>query len=177
MIDEDIPNLSRDGIQLDNSISNACFFYTYSVQSSSISDCPFSSLDADALRNFICFNSPPTGRLVQSRAEFLSLPVDVKDVWVQSFDSTGITSLPFHTLQSLRNLVVGNTCFCGMQTFELSGLPSLESIEMGKWCFFAASSFSLSGWMTETVDIRRSFFSSEGCSWWLCIPSLPFGSV
>ena len=162
---------------MDSSIGNSCFFYTFSVQSSSTPICLFSSIDATALRDRICFTTPPTGLIVQNQAELSSIPRGIEELWIQPFDTTGLTSLPLDHFESLKTLVIGNTCFCGVATLELSGFPFLESIEIGKWCFFHSSCLSLTSLLSCMVAIIRSSISSGSFAGRICIQLLPHGYI
>ena len=144
LIDVDIPQLSYSGIQF----GSGCFYYTYSVQSSSNHSLIMSSFDATGLEYYISFGDrtpSSTSHIVRNRTELDSIPLNVEDLWISRFDTTGITEFPFNRFQSLKSLVIGNSIFWGVTSFELSNLPSLQSIEIGVRCFYWAPSFSLTG--------------------------------
>ena len=144
MIDLDIPQLSSSGIQF----GNICFLYTYSLQSSSIHSPISSQFDASGLEDYISFGDKTpssTSYVVMNRTSLNSIPLDVEDLWIGRFDTTGLTDYSFNRFQSLKSLVIGNGVFWGVTSFELGSLPSLQSIDIGDWCFFYAPSFSLTG--------------------------------
>ena len=143
MIELDIPQLSEE-IQLDNS----CFYFTYSLQYSSIHSLISSSFDATGLENYISFgdNTPSsTSCVVKNRTSLNSIPLNVEDLWIGRFDTSGITEFSFNTFQSLESLTISNGIFWEVTSFELNNLPSLQSIDIGHCCFYCASSFSLTG--------------------------------
>ena len=144
MIDVDIPRLSSNGIHF----GTWCFEYTYSLQSSSTHSPISSSFDAAALENCISFGdkSPSsTSHVVRNRIMLESIPLDVEDLWIGCFDTSGLTEFSFDRYLSLKSLVLGSNTFCYVTQFELNGLPSLQSIAIGAWCFLYAPSFSLTG--------------------------------
>ena len=144
LIDVDIHQLSSDGIFF----GYECFYYTYSLQSSSTHSPISSSLDAAALENYISFgNKTPssTSHVVRNRIMLESIPLDVEDLWIGCFDTSGLTEFSFDRYLSLKSLVLGSNTFCYVTQFELNGLPSLQSIAIGAWCFLYAPSFSLTG--------------------------------
>ena len=144
MIDVDIPRLSSDGINF----GDYCFEYTYSLQSSSTHSSISSSFDASALENYISFgNKTPssTSHVVRNRIMLESIPLDVEDLWIGCFDTSGLTEFSFDRYLSLKSLVIGSNTFCYVTQFELNGLPSLQSIDIGSECFPNAPSFSLTG--------------------------------
>ena len=107
-----------------------------------------SSFDAPGLENYISFGDKTpssTSYVVKNRASLNSIPLNVEDLWIGCFDTTGLTDYSFNRFQSLQSLVIGNGVFWGVTSFELGSLPSLQSIEIGNWCFWYASSFSLTG--------------------------------
>ena len=131
MIDVDIPQLSYDGIRF----GDGSFLYTYSLQSSSTHS-PISSLsDAAALENYISFGKKTpssTSHVVRNRIMLESIPLDVEDLWIGCFDTSGLTEFSFNRFLSLKSLVLGSNTFCYVTQFELNGLPSLQSIIFGK---------------------------------------------
>ena len=144
LIEVDIPQLSSDGIQL----SDYCFYFTYSLQSSSIHSLISSSFDAIGLENYISFGDKTpssTSYVVKNRASLNSITLNVEDLWIGRFDISGLTKFPFNRFQSLKSLVIGNDIFWEATSFESNNLPSLQSIDFGKWCFRWAQSFSLTG--------------------------------
>ena len=75
-----------------------------------------------------------------------SIPLEVEDLWIGCFDTSGLTEFSFDTYLSLKSLVLGSNAFCYVTQFELNGLPSLQSIDIGNWyCFGYAPSFALTG--------------------------------
>ena len=144
LIDVDIPQLSSNGIYF----GEDCFYYTYSLQSSSTHS-PISSLfDASGLANYIHYGKQapsPTSLVVKNRTEYNSIPLGVEDLWISRFDTSEVTVFSSSRFQSLKTLVIGNCLFWSVTSFELSNLPSLQSIQIGEWCFNEASSFSLTG--------------------------------
>ena len=144
MIEVDIPQLSSSGIQ----IGDYCFYYTYSLQSSSTHFPISSSFDAIGLENYISFGDKTpssTSCVVKNRTQLDSIPIEVEDLWIGRFDTTGLTEYSFNAFQSIQSLVIGNGTFWTVTSFELSNLPQLQSIDIGDYCFYDASSFSLTG--------------------------------
>ncbi|KAK8792582.1 hypothetical protein WA588_005074 [Blastocystis sp. NMH] len=127
---ENIPQLSSDGIYFPYN----CFHYTYSLQSS----------NAAALENYISFgNKTPssTSHVVRNRIMIESIPLDVEDLWIGCFDTSGLTEFSFDRYLSLKSLVLGSNTFWYVTQFELNGLPSLQSIDIDGFRY--APSFSL----------------------------------
>ena len=144
LIELDIPQLSSNGIHF----GSGCFSYTYSLQSSSIHSLISLSFDATGLETYISFGDitpSSTSCVVKNRASLNSIPLNVEDLWIGRFDTSGLTEFPFNRFQSLKSLVIGNDIFWEATSFELSNLPSLQSIDIGSDCFFWAPSFSLTG--------------------------------
>ena len=144
LIDVDIPRLSSSGIQ----IGGYCFLYTYSLKSSSTHSLISSSFDATGLENCISFgNKTPssTSHVVRNRIMLESIPLDVEDLWIGCFDTSGLTEFSFDRFLSLKSLVLGSNTFCYVTQFELNGLPSLQSIIFGKNSTCYTPSFSLTG--------------------------------
>ena len=134
MIDLDIPQLSSSGIDFDV----GCFLYTYSLQSSSTHSPISSSLDADALENYISFgNKTPssTSHVVRNRIMLESIPLDVEDLWIGCFDTSGLTEFSFDRYLSLKSLVLGSNTLWNVTQFELNGLPQLQSVKLGSLAF------------------------------------------
>ena len=134
LIDVDIPQLSSSGIDFDV----GCFLYTYSLQSSSTHSPISSSLDAAALENYISFgNKTPssTSHVVRNRIMLESIPLDVEDLWIGCFDTSGLTELSFNRFLSLKSLVLGSNTFWNVTQFELNGLPKLQSVKLGSLAF------------------------------------------
>ena len=144
LIDVDIPQLSSNGIEF----SSRCFYYTYSLQSSSIHSPISSSFDATGLENYINFGKQePTvsSTVIRNRTELNSIPLDVEDLWISHFDTSDVSEFLPSRFQSLKTLVIGNGLFGSVNRLELSNLPSLQSIDIGDSCFGYAPSFSLTG--------------------------------
>ena len=134
LIELDIPQLSSNGIKF----SGGCFYYTYSLQSSSTHSPISSSFDATGLENYISFGDKTpsaTSYVVKNRTELDSIPLNVEDLWIGRFDTTGIIEFPFNRFQSLKSLVIGNGVFWGVTSFELSNLPQLQSVKLGMCAF------------------------------------------
>ena len=134
--------MSYNGVQF----GDWCFSFTYSLESSSTPFLISSSFDATGLENYLSFGgkSPSsTSYVVKNPTELNSIPLDVEDMWIGRFDTTGITYYSFNRFWSLKSLVIGNGVFWSVSSFEMSSLPSLRSIRIGTDCFLAASSFSL----------------------------------
>ena len=143
MIDVDIPQLSSNGIYF-----GACFHYTYSLKSSSTHSPLSSSFDAAALENYIRFGdkSPSsTSYVIRNRIMLESIPLDVEDLWIGCFDTSGLTEFSFDRYLSLKSLVLGSNTFWNVTQFELNGLPSLQSIIFGKNSTCYTPSLSLTG--------------------------------
>ena len=64
-----------------------------------------------------------------------SIPLNVEDLWIGRFDTTGMSVFSFNTFQSLESLVIGNGIFWEVTSFELSNLPQLQSVILGIWAF------------------------------------------
>ena len=155
LIDVDIPQLTSNGIQF----GNYCFYYTYSLQSSSTHSPISSSFDAAALENYISFGKQePTvsSTVIRNRTEFNSIPLDVEDLWIGRFDTSDVSEFSPNRFQSLKTLVIGNGLFWSVNRLELNNLPSLQSIDIGEYCFFLAPSFSLTGLIDGLVWIHIS---------------------
>ena len=147
MIDVDIPQLSSSGIYF----RDECFDYTYSLKSSSTHSPLSSSFDAAALENYISFGKKKpssTSHVVRNRIMLESIPLDVEDLWIGCFDTSGLTEFSFNRFLSLKSLVLGSNTLWYVTQFELNGLPSLQSIEIGKYGCRYAPSFSL----TSVID-------------------------
>ena len=134
MIDVDIPQLSSNGIDF----GDDCFDYTYSLQSSSTHSPISSSFDAAALENYISFgNKTPssTSHVVRNRIMLESIPLNVEDLWIGCFDTSGLTELSFNRFLSLKSLVLGSNTFWNVTQFELNGLPQLQSVKLDDAAF------------------------------------------
>ena len=147
LIELDIPQLSSNGIRF----GSFCFQYTYSLQSSSIHSLISSSFDAIGLENYISFGDKTpssTSYVVRNRTELSSIPLDVEDLWIGRLDTSGLTEFPFNRFQSLKSLVIGNSIFWGVTSFELSNLPQLQSVKLGWGAFCNVHSIVFeSDWM------------------------------
>ena len=135
----DIPQLSSSGIKF----YNFCFEYTYSLQSSSTHSSISSSFDAAALENYIRFGdkSPSsTSHVVRNRIMLESIPLDVEDLWIGCFDTSGLTEFSFDRYLSLKSLVLGSNTFWNVTQFELNGLPQLQSVKLGYNAFYYVQS-------------------------------------
>ena len=136
LIDVDIPQLSSRGIQFSGSY---CFTYTYSLQSSSTHSLISSLFDATGLENYISFGDKTpssTSYVVKNQTSLNSIPLDVEDLWIGRFDTSGITEFSFNTFQSLESLVIGNGIFWEVTSFELSNIPQLRSVKLGRFAFY-----------------------------------------
>ena len=176
IVDVDISQVESTEIRF----NNGCFKWTYSLQSSSTHSLISSSFDATSLENYISFGDKTpssTSYVVRSRTELSSIPLDVEDLWIGRFDTSGITEFSFNTFQSLESLVIGNGVFWEVTCFELSNLPSLQSIDIGEYCFSYASLFSLAGWVGWLTWIHRSSSTTISQSWLWGIQSCSFGCV
>ena len=134
MIDVDIPQLSSDGIKF----GGYCFYYTYSLQSSSTHPLISSSFDATGLENYINFGTmepSASSTVIRNRTEFNSIPLDVDDLWIGRFDTSDVSEYLPSRFQSLKTLVIGNGCFGNVRVFELDGLGELESVVIGQKSF------------------------------------------
>ena len=134
MIDVDIPQLSSSGINF----GDYCFRYTYSLKSSSNYSLISSSFDATGLENYISFgNKTPssTSLVVRNRIMLESIPLDVEDLWIGCFDTSGLTEFSFDRYLSLKSLVLGSNTFWNVTQFELNGLPQLQSVKLGSLAF------------------------------------------
>ena len=175
LIDVDIPRLSSNGTDF-----GACFYYTYSLQSSSTHSPISSSFDASALENYIRFgNKTPssTSHVVRNRIMLESIPLDVEDLWIGCFDTSGLTEFSFDTYLSLKSLVLGSNAFCYVTQFELNGLPSLQSIIFGKYSTCYTPSLSLTSLIDGLVWIHRSSSTTINQVWIQIIQSCSYGCV
>ena len=149
LIELDIPQLSSDGIQ---KLSFGC---TYSLQSSSIHSLISSSFDATSLEYYISFGDKTpssTSYVVKNRASLNSIPLDVEDLWIGRFDTSGITEFSFNTFQSLESLIISNGIFWEVTSFELSNLPQLQSVKLGNSAFHCVHSVVFeSDWMIQLM--------------------------
>ena len=151
LIEVDIPQLSSSGIQFGEN----CFEYTYSLQSSSTHSPISSQFDATGLENYISFGDKTpssTSCVVKNRTELDSIPLNVEDLWIGRFDTSGITEFSFNTFQSLESLVIGNGIFWEATSFELSNLPQLQSVKLGNSAFHCVHSVVFeSDWMNGLI--------------------------
>ena len=162
MIDVDIPRLSSNGIQC----GDWCFYFTYSLQSSSTHTSISSSFDAAGLENYINFGKQePTvsSTVIRNRTEFNSIPLDVEDLWIGRFDTSDVSEFSPSRFQSLKTLVIGNGLFWSVNILELNNLTSLQILYIGNWCFGNVGVFELNGLSElESVVIgERSFWISS----------------
>ena len=147
LIDVDIPQLSSNGIRF----GDDCFYMTYSLQSSSTHSPISSSFDASALENCISFGDKSrssTSYVIRNRIMLESIPLDVEDLWIGCFDTSGLAEFSFDRYLSLKSLVLGSNTFWYVTQFELNGLPSLQSIIFGKYSTCYTPSLSL----TSLID-------------------------
>ena len=134
LIELDIPQLSSDGIQF----GDVCFEYTYSLQSSSTHSFISSSFDATGLEDYISFGDTipsSTSYVVRNRTELNSIPLNVEDLWIGRFDTTGLTEFSFSAFQLLKSLTISRYMFMKVTSFELSNLPQLQSVNLGEYAF------------------------------------------
>ena len=144
MIDVDIPRLTSDGIQF----SNYCFYFTYSLQSSSTHSPISSSFDATGLENYLNFGKQePTvsSTVIRNRTEFNSIPLDVEDLWIGRFDTSDVSEFTPNRFKSLKTLVIGNGTFWSVNRLELNNLTCLEMLYIGDYSLNRAPSFALTG--------------------------------
>ena len=158
MIDVDIPQLSSDGIQF----GDWCFWYTYTIQSSSTHSLISSSFDAAGLENYINFGKQePTvsSTVIRNRTELNSIPLDVEDLWISRFDASDMYEFSPSRFQSLKTLVIGNGLFWSVNILELNNLTSLQILYIGNGCFRNVRVFEIDGLSElESVVIgERSF--------------------
>ena len=147
LIELDIPQLQPSEIHFSR---DACCFI-YSFQSSSMLSPISSSFDASGLQHYISFREKtpsPTSHVVRESTELGSIPLDVEDLWIERFDTTGVTDFSFSAFQSLQSLVIGKCVFWGLTRFELRHLPSLQSIFIDDISIYWCPSFSL----TSLID-------------------------
>ena len=64
-----------------------------------------------------------------------SIPLDVEDLWIGCFDTSGLTEFSFDRYLSLKSLVLGSNTFWNVTQFELNGLPQLQSVKLGECAF------------------------------------------
>ena len=89
-----------------------------------------------------------TSHVVRNRIMLESIPLDVEDLWIGCFDTSGLTEFSFDRFLSLKSLVLGSNTFWNVTQFELNGLPSLQSIIFGKYSTCYTPSLSL----TSLID-------------------------
>ena len=127
MVDVDIPHLSSDGIDFDG----YCFYFTYSLQSSSNHSLISSSFDAAALTAYIMNKSQyvpfEISELTKSSKELI-IPNDY-------FNANDIISFKIANKENLKTIVIGDRCFVKVRVFELNGLDELESMVIGQQSF------------------------------------------
>ena len=144
MINVDIPQLSSDGIIFDV----GCFFWTYSLQSSSTHSLISSSFDAAGLENYINYGTmepSSASTVVRNRIELNSIPLDVEDLWISRFDTSGVSEFSPSRFQSLKTLVIGNGLFWSVNILELNNLTSLQILYIGNGCYKKVRVFELDG--------------------------------
>ena len=152
LIDVDIPQLSSDGIYF----GGLCFYYTYSLQSSSTHSPISLSFDATGLENYINFGKlepSPTSTVVRNRTEFNSIPLDVEDLWIGRFDTSDVSEFTPNRFKSLKTLVIGNGTFWSVNRLELNNLTCLEMLYIGDYAFQNTGSFEMSN-LTSLVSIE-----------------------
>ena len=59
-----------------------------------------------------------------------SIPLDVEDLWIGCFDTSGLTEFSFDRYLSLKSLVLGSNTLWNVTQFELNGLPQLQSVKL-----------------------------------------------
>ena len=104
--------------------------------------------DAPGLEYYLSFGGKlpsSTSCVVKNRTQLDSIPMEVEDLWIGRFDTTGLTEYSFNAFQSIQSLVIGNGTFWTVTSFELSNLSQLQSIDIGDYCFWCVPSFSLIG--------------------------------
>ena len=102
--------------------------------------------DAPGLEYYLSFGGKlpsSTSCVVKSQTSLNSIPLNVEDLWIGRFDTSGITEFSFNAFQSLKSFVIGNDVFWEVTSFELSNLPSLQFINVGCYSFQWVSSFSM----------------------------------
>ena len=159
MIDVDIPQLSSNGVQF----GDGCFYFTYTIQSSSTHSPISSSFDATGLENYINFGKQePTvsSTVIRNRTELNSIPLDVEDLWISRFDTSDVSEFSPSRFQSLKTLVIGNGLFWSVNILELNNLTSLQILYIGNGCYEKVRVFELDGLSElESVVIGDSSFS------------------
>ena len=163
MIDVDISQLSSNGINFPYN----CFYYTYSIQSSSIHSPTSSSFDATGLENYLNFGKQePTvsSTVIRNLTEFNSIPLDVEDLWIGRFDTSDLSEFTPNRFKSLKTLVIGNGSFWSVNRLELKNYSSLQFIYIGDICFGNVKVFELDGLneLESVVIGQRSFRISGG---------------
>ena len=103
--------------------------------------------------------------------------MEVEDLWIGRFDTTGLTEYSFNAFQSIQSLVIGNGVFWGVTSFELGSLPSLQTIDIGMRCFLWALSFSLTGLIDWMDWIHRSSSTTICQTGWKGIPCCSISCV
>ena len=159
LIDVDIPQLSSDGIKF----GGYCFYYTYSLQSSSTHPLISSSFDATGLENYINFGTmepSASSTVIRNRTEFNSIPLDVDDLWIGRFDTSDVSEYLPSRFQSLKTLVIGNGLFWSVNRLELNNQTSLQILYIGNGCFGKVRVFELNGLSElKSVIVGGSSFS------------------
>ena len=160
MIDVDIPQLSTKGIDF----GVYCFYYTYSLQSSSTHSPISSSFDATGLENYINFGKlepSATSTVVRNRTEFNSIPLDVEDLWIGRFDTSDVSEFTPSRFKSLKTLVIGNGTFWSVNRLELNNLTCLEMLYIGDYAFRNTRSFAMSNLTSlQSIDFGNECFNS-----------------
>ena len=159
LINVDIPRLSSDGIDF----GDDCFYFTYTLQSSSTHSLISSSFDAAGLENYINFGKQePTvsSTVIRNRTEFNSIPLDVEDLWIGRFDTSDVSEFSPSRFQSLKTLVIGIRLFWSVNRLELNNLTSLQILYIGNGCFGKVRMFELNGLdELESVVIGKESFT------------------
>ena len=152
MVDVDIPQLSSSGIYF----GSGCFWYTYSLQSTSTHSPNSSSFDATGLANYLNFGilePTVTSTVVRNRTELDSVPLDVQDLWIGRFDTSDVSEFTPSRFKSLKTLVIGNGTFWSVNRLELNNLTCLEMLYIGDYAFQNTGSFEMSN-LTSLVSIE-----------------------
>ena len=156
MIDVDIPQLSSYGIFF----GYECFYYTYSLQSSSTHPPISSSFDATGLENYLNYGTmkpSASSTVVRNRTEFNSIPLDVEDLWIGRFVASDVSEFLPSRFQSPKTLVIGDRQFWSVNRLELKNQNSLQILYIGNGCFGKVRVFELDGLSElESVVIGES---------------------
>lgn len=91
--------------------------------------------------------------MVKNQTELNSIPMDVEDLWLHTFDTTGLTEFSLNRYPLLKSMVIGNNMFWEVTSLEISNITLLQSVDICSKSFFAASRLSLIGIIPKRIGI------------------------